>query len=128
MVNKLYGAALQKHLDKQIRDWADYHQVTLDLIDEIHSYKLAKERELASEQLHNRLQLKRWQDKVLGDKLFRIYRVGMGTLLGASVSATIALFSRPQYIPTAFSLGGLTGLSIAALTNCGCRTTKEEAK
>lgn len=116
---KLYGAALQKHLNKQFNDWLAYHQATIDLIDEIDEYKRQKDLYFEGDKIRYNRQRKVKREERLRDGLARgmnvFIKASLSGVLVASTMGLLALFFRPGYLRIAINLGFLSGASTVTL-------------
>jgi len=116
---KLYGAALQKHLNKQLKDWLTYHQATIDLIDEIDEYKRQKDLDFEGDKIRYNRQIKVRREEHLRDGLVRemnvFIKASLSGVLVASTMGLLALFFRPAYLRIAVNLGFLSGASTVTL-------------
>jgi hypothetical protein len=116
---KLYGAALQKHLNKQFNDWLTYHQATLDLIDEIDEYKRQKDLDFAGDKIRYNRQRKVQREERFREGIARglnvFIKASLSGILVASTMGLFALFFRPSYLRIAVHLGFLSGASTVTL-------------
>jgi hypothetical protein len=116
---KLYGAALQKHLNKQFSDWLTYHQATIELIDEIDEYKRRKDLSFEVDKASYNRQRKVKREQQFRDGIARglnvFIKASLSGVLVASTMGLFALFFRPGYLRIAVNLGFLSGASTVTL-------------